>query len=366
MSLLFYLLFMILIIVLFLYIYAYQEHFNTQINLTWNFPSNLCESIVAPVYLDLFHKYNIKKVSIFGDIIIPCSYDDIDKEIEQIHPNSHPKYVHLISNSDELCAKDSLCKNIVNKYGRTNQITPKSWTLNNSHDRNMLSSEYDKNKLYILKKNIQQQQGLLIVDSLEKIISSATKGYVVAQELLQDPFLINGRKINMRFYVLLTSHFGIKNAYVFNDGFMYYTPKFFKQNSTEIDENITTGYIDRTVYDENPLTHNDFKKYLIKHKFDSDKIFSDINEAIKNTLFAMIDKLGTSSKLNDLMCFQLYGFDIALSESLNVNIMEANKGPDVGSKDKRDGAVKIKCVNDMFQVVGVIPKTENNGFIKII
>ena len=40
---------------------------------------------------------------------------------------------------------------------------------------------------------------------------------------------------------------------------MYYTPKFFQPNSIDKDRNITTGYIDRQVYVENPLTTQDFR-----------------------------------------------------------------------------------------------------------
>ena len=43
---------------------------------------------------------------------------------------------------------------------------------------------------------------------------------------------------------------------------MYYTPELFEKGNPSFKKNITTGYIDRKVYDENPLTHEDFKKYL--------------------------------------------------------------------------------------------------------
>ena len=45
----------------------------------------------------------------------------------------------------------------------------------------------------------------------------------------------------------------------------YHTPKFFDYNSIDL-KNITTGYIDRQVYVENPLTTQDFRDILVKVK----------------------------------------------------------------------------------------------------
>jgi len=48
-----------------------------------------------------------------------------------------------------------------------------------------------------MKKNIQRQGGLLPTKNL---LHHLTQGYVIAQKLLQDPYLISGRKINCRVY----------------------------------------------------------------------------------------------------------------------------------------------------------------------
>ena len=100
--------------------------------------------------------------------------------------------------------------------------------------------------------------------------------YVVVQELLQDPYTISGRKINLRVYVLVVKNNNKTNLYIYSDGFMYYTAELFQKNSTDTKINITTGYIDRKVYEENPLTHNDFKSYL-----DSDRNYNTTEQKNK-------------------------------------------------------------------------------------
>ena len=45
--------------------------------------------------------------------------------------------------------------------------------------------------------------------------------------------------------------------------------------------------------------------------------------------------------------------------------MEVNKGPDMGSKDTRDGTLKKTVMEDVMKVIKIIPDS-NHSFIKII
>ena len=50
--------------------------------------------------------------------------------------------------------------------------------------------------------------------------------------------------------------------------------------------------------------------------------------------------------------------------------MEVNKGPDVGSKDERDGKLKKGLLKDIFKTINIIKNDNNNdnnnGFVEII
>ena len=140
-------------------------------------------------------------------------------------------------------------------------LSPESFIFSHQPDIDRLKRNHKDGKIYIMKKNIQRQQGLLITNDLDKILNHHN-GYVMAQELLQDPYMIKGRKINLRIYVLVVCQKTNMDVYVYNDGFMYYTPEKFLKGSIEDKYNITTGYVDRWIYKVHPLTHTDFKKYL--------------------------------------------------------------------------------------------------------
>jgi hypothetical protein len=121
-------------------------------------------------------------------------------------------------------------------------MLPHTWDLTDDNEVELFKKQFDKNKLYITKNNYQRQEGIEIHSSLDTILKSRDK-YILVQELLQDPYLISGRKINLRVYVLV-----IKDKYsnmkiqVYGDGFMYYTPELFKPNDPTFQKNITCWY----------------------------------------------------------------------------------------------------------------------------
>jgi len=318
-------------------------------------------------------------------LIMPCTYETTDKEITDIknkniknNINGKNVRIFMLKNTDYLVSKIVLWLIIKYYYeGKASNLMPYTWNLNNVNDINDFKDNYSKDKLYIVKNNSQRQEGLLILDDLEEIINSKNK-YLLIQELLQDPYLINGRKINLRVYCLFIKDInGNVQVSIYNDGFMYYTPDLFEKKNKEFSKNITTGYVDRKIYEENPLTHEDFRIYLdsnrelsniendiknIKNLKISDYVFNQINNLLKDIFNIYLDIL----TIEDLgVGFQLYGADIAINDNLTPLLMEINKGPDLSAKDERDKKLKLKLSEDILKSVGLLPNN-NNDFIIII
>lgn len=219
--------------------------------------------------------------------------------------------------------------------------------------------------------------GLKITKKLDEMLNGSKDGYVIAQELLQDPYTVDGRKINMRIYLLLVCRNNEISAYAHKEGFMYYTKDKFITNSTEDGPNITTGYIDRKVYEVNPLTLGDFRKYLDNQSrvlTDNEKdymeqniclsslVFNRIYDLLRKLVIAVQHTVCVNSHLKSNITFQLFGVDIALNNKLEPQLMEINKGPDLGTKDKRDGDIKYGVVTDVFKILKVVsPKNNQNN-----
>lgn len=350
-------------------------------NPTWT--RNKCDYMFNSTIKKVFDNYGINNSNNDNwDIYLPCTYDDISQEIDDIQINDKKnKRIFILNNADYVIGKDFLWHFIKKYHGieKAKKMMPMTYLLDNDNDRHQLAKNYDKNKLYILKKNIQRQEGLKITKSVDELLDGNKDNYVIAQELLQNPYLINGRKINLRMYILTICKGSDMDVYVYNDGFMYYTKDYFVEGSEDFGPNITTGYIDRSVYEQNPLTHGDFRIFLddpnrdrseiekqiaVNYKI-SEYVFSNIYRLLHDIYRSFIGAI-CGGKLGDNITFQLFGADIAIDNMLKPMVMEINKGPDMNAKDGRDGDVKYKCMRDIFDKLGAIQNKDTNGFIHIL
>lgn len=378
---------MLLILVLIVYKFMnFYEHYSN--SLKWS-SLNFC--ILSATLSDVLKENQIYFSNIKNDwtLYIPCNYESVNSEYNNVPVKSNAMYF-FIDDSDYMIAKEELWKNLVNIYGEDEAVTmtPKTYLLDNEENVTKFKNEFNSDKIYIMKKNIQRQEGLKIINSLDKVLDIVKKEkgeykYTLIQELLQNPYLISGRKINLRVYVLVICTENKFDVYMYNDGFMYYTAELFKKNSLDSGPNITTGYIDRKVYQENPLTHLDFKVYLdstsrqltrfeketlYHHGSLSKHVFNNIENLISKVFKSYHNKIGKNKKLFNNVKFQLFGTDVAISDDLSAQIMEINKGPDLGAKDKRDSELKHNLVRDIFNIININKDKHNEyktNFIKL-
>lgn len=322
------------------------------------------------------------------NVYLPCGYNNINSEIDKVNSIDPNQRLFIIKNADQLSNKQKIWENLVKIYGRgtASDIMPTTYVLNSDKDMDRFLNEYNENKIYILKKNIQRQKGLKISKDKDDIMKSKHDGYVICQEMLQNPYLIDGRKINMRIYLLFVCQNNEVSAYMYNDGFMYYTKEPFVKNSTKDGPNITTGYIDREVYERNPLTHQDFKKYLDNPNLYGRKLSKDEQQLIANYNYTyalseivfwriqhLMRKVALATKhtickgshIKNNITFQLFGADISVSDKLVPQLMEINKGPDMGAKDGRDGDLKRNVMSDIFKILKMTNNDSDHSFIKV-
>ena len=309
-------------------------------------------------------KKGMKNDSKDWEYYFPCEYNSAEKRISklesEVKENKDVKKISIIDGCDWPASKIHLWKLLVEYYGneKANKLMPQTFLLDDNKEISIMKQHYlqnlkkKSNHMYILKNYAQRQEGLKIVNKLEDILDGYSKGFYLVQDYLYNPFLINKRKVNFRYYTLLVCRNDNVEGYIHKDGFVYYTPEFYDDDDPSFDKHITTGYIDRKIYDENPLTLDDFREHLETIEPKSSKTWdANVNELMNKIIKAISKKVCQKDGLKKHTLFQLFGSDVAPTADLDAYLMEINKGPDLDAKDERDKKVKTRVQEDIFKVV---------------
>jgi hypothetical protein len=308
------------------------------------------------------------------DYYIPSNYDTCEADAKKLVGTSGKK-MFLLDGCDMIASKMALWALIKEYHGKdATKYMPATYLLEEAKDLNEFPSHYKNNKnkrpdqMYVLKNYEQRQEGIKLTRNLDDVMNGLKDGWFLAQDYLYDPYLISNHKINFRYYMLIVCANNNISAYIHKDGFLYYTPKHYDENDMDFNKHITTGYIDRKIYEENPLTLQDFRDYLEKKQKGSSKYWDkQVENMFHNVMKAIKPKICNNKGLNNNVRFQIFGCDVAPSSNLEARLMEINKGPDLDAKDERDKNVKLTMQRDIFKIIDPSTPDEkmNTRFVKI-
>jgi hypothetical protein len=350
-----------LIIFILLFSYTTFEHFNYECQ---DNPNRL-PKVIKHVFKEDGWKHN----NVDWKYFFPREYTKCEKNIRELKGDVNNKNIFMIDGCDNVNSKVRLWNSLINMFTRNKakRIMPDTYLLNNSSQIELFKKHYlnlkrqDPHCKFIMKNYKQRQLGIKMTGNLNEIVNGYNEGFYLVQDYYKDPFLIDKRKVNFRRYILIVCKNGNVEGYLHQNGFVYYTPKYYNYKSTDIQRHITSGYVNREIYENNPLTIEDFNNYLKDNGYNKkmwekkvENLFTDVMKALKT-------KVCTNKKYKNSVLFQLFGADIAPNKDLVPLLMEINKGPDISTKDERDRNVKIKVIKD---VISVIENKESN-FIKI-
>jgi hypothetical protein len=307
--------------------------------------------------LPKLYKQVMQERNVTHNYYMPCSYNSCEKDILAFENHITGKKIFLIDGCDWIASKLALWKLLKDEYNSmASEYMPTTFLLKS--DMEDFPSHFDANKkinpnqMYVLKNYAQRQEGIKLTKDIDTILNGINNGWHLVQDYIYNPFIIDKRKINLRYYLLIVCRLGKIEGYIHMDGFVYYTPKYYDPNVMDFDSHITTGYIDRQVYKNNPLTLQDFRDHLDAKSPGQSKIWNYNAENLMNKVMKAISKkICSNKKLNNHVRFQLFGADLAPDANLGVKLMEINKGPDLDAKDERDKQVKLNVQRDIFTIV---------------
>ena len=347
----------------------YIEYFSNQLNYY-----RCDEKKLGSITEDIFNDFNIFKNNKDWDVYVPCGYNNVENELKQIqisNKNNKNKFIFGINGCDSIVSKNKIWESLVSCYGRkkASNLMPESYVLNSNEDMYNFKESFNKSNIYILKKNIQRKEGLKLSSNLNEILGARNSDYRVVQKYLTNLYLINKRKVNLRIYLLIIIKDNTIYFYMSNLGKCIYTNKDYNDNNFDFESNITSYHLDMSIYEKNPRNFDDLFDFINEKSNDEEKskvLANNIYILLKDICKCLANNIFQSDNIKNSTTFQLFGIDVIFDDNMKPYLLEFNKGPDMIPRDDIDKEMKTNVQMDMFELVGLLEKKDNdNSFFEI-
>lgn len=195
----------------------------------------------------------------------------------------------------------------------------------------------------------------------EKTDKDPPETYVV-QRYIDKPYLIGGKKFDIRVYVLVTSYSPLK-AWLYRSGFARFSNTRYSLDSiNDTFVHLTNVAIQKTAPDYDPekgckWSLQEFRLFLLaKHGPDIvRRLFQQIDDIFIKSLQSVQKII-----INDKHCFELYGFDIMFDHNLKPWIIEVNASPSLTASSPTDYNLKFGLLEDMLHIIDLEGKLTGN------
>ena len=290
-------------------------------------------------------------------------------DYEKLH--KYQKMNHF-PRSNELTRKDLLYKNLSKLKelfpGTKFDFLPESYILPNEYT--FLKDKMDKNpnQFWIIKPVASSQgRGIFLTKNINEIPNNFS---MIASRYIDNPFLINNKKFDLRIYAFVTSIMPLR-IYRFNEGLTRFTTSNYNSDKNDRCAHLTNyavnknnkNYVQNTQpfdidYSSSKWTLTSLKQYLEENNINSELIFNKIDDIIIKTLISCENNLLSAiSKYCSYQenCFELYGFDILIDDNLNCWLMECNLSPNLHFDAPIDLKIKGEMIAEIFDIIRIVP-----------
>ncbi|NXC19831.1 TTLL4 polyglutamylase, partial [Corythaeola cristata] len=199
---------------------------------------------------------------------------------------------------------------------------------------------------------------------------------LLVQRYLHKPYLIGGKKFDLRIYVYVTCYDPLR-VYLFTDGlvrfasckysssmkslsnkFVHLTNYSVNKKNTEYKSNS-----DETACQGHKWALKALWSYLTQKGVNSETIWEKIKDIVIKTIIASEPYVNSLVKMyvrQPYCCHELFGFDIMLDENLKPWILEVNISPSLHSNSPLDVSIKGQMIRDVLNLAGfVLPSTDS-------
>ncbi|KAA0155290.1 hypothetical protein FNF27_05706 [Cafeteria roenbergensis] len=285
--------------------------------------------------------------------------------------------VNHFRNGRELCRKDLLVKNIkrakrtLDKSGKPEEAArfdfcPVTFVL--PGDYALFVEEFNRcaGTVWIMKPiGRAQGKGIFLFHKLSQISqwksehrwkpdTPGVETYVV-QKYIPNPYLVGGKKFDMRMYALVTSFNPLK-VYLHRSGFARFSASRYSSDLADIENafvHLTNVAIQKTSTEYNADTGGKWDLQALKMfvaakhgRAACDALFMGMQDIVVNSLLGVQKVM-----ISDRHCFELYGYDLLFDDDLRPWLIEVNASPSLTANTRADYDTKFKMLSDLLDIV---------------
>ncbi|XP_066178117.1 tubulin polyglutamylase TTLL5 [Sylvia atricapilla] len=280
--------------------------------------------------------------------------------------------VNHFPRSYELTRKDRLYKNVCRMqlaHGfKTFHILPQTFILPTEYQDFCNTYSKDRGPWIVKPVASSRGRGVYLINNPNQII---VEDNILVSRYISNPLLIDDFKFDVRLYVLVTSYDPLV-IYLYEEGLARFatvrydhTLKNIKNqfmHLTNYSVNKKSGdYVscdDPEIEDYgNKWSMSAMLRYLKQEGRDTAALMASVEDLIIKTLVSA--ELSIASACKSFLshrgsCFELYGFDVLIDDTLKPWLLEVNLSPSLACDSPLDLKIKASMLSDMFTLVGLV------------
>jgi len=342
--------------------------------LTWKAPNGVCHLvaeclqhngfvIVQDQHCEIDNPLTVAVWESVASMEMKNDKIEFDKLSEEVKINQFPG-LYAIGRKDCLA---KCFQKMVEHYGTADfNFIPKTFIIDDDKDKLVEFMETFKKPMIVKPPNWFNGMGIKLINKIGDIPSTQSKA--VVQEYIDNPFLINGLKFDLRLYVLMTSIDPIK-LYIYEDGIV----NFCSVKYTNEESSLGNKFIHFTNYSINK-TNSDYLSNsspgdYTGHKWTLATLWKYFDEVLcidwrpvwektkeiclKTVLCGHqhIKKEFGRQVNSEYNCYKLFGFDVLFDADLKPWLLEVNNNAPL-LENTVDAFVNRGMLAEMFNIVG--------------
>ncbi|NXG61752.1 TTLL5 polyglutamylase, partial [Hemiprocne comata] len=280
--------------------------------------------------------------------------------------------VNHFPRSYELTRKDRLYKNVNRMqlaHGfKTFHILPQTFILPTEYQDFCNTYSKDRGPWIVKPVASSRGRGVYLINNPDQIV---LEDNILVSRYISNPLLIDDFKFDVRLYVLVTSYDPLV-IYLYEEGLARFATVRYDQAS----KNIKNQFMHLTNYSVNKKSGDyvscddpeieDYGnkwsmsamlRYLKQEGRDTAALMASVEDLIIKTVVSAELAIATACKTflsHRGSCFELYGFDVLIDDTLKPWLLEVNLSPSLACDAPLDLKIKASMLSDMFTLVGFV------------